>query len=114
MAERTFHQVMPVYGVSRDLPPHGLSFEAIILGDVAFAIGTFDTYVDTNKDYSTCFAEFSTRLIIGDVPLSGGRVMRGIIHTQVATEAEWKARAKASEAKVTELEVLYAAREVHM
>ena len=36
LAERTFHQVMPVYGVPRDPPPHGLSFEAMVLDDLEY------------------------------------------------------------------------------
>ena len=53
LAERTFHHVMPVYGVPRDLPPHDLSFEATVLGDPDYVTGAFDAYVDTSRDYST-------------------------------------------------------------
>ena len=53
MAERTFHQVMLVYGMPRDPPPHGLSFEAMVLDDPDYATGTFDAYVDMSRDYST-------------------------------------------------------------
>ena len=83
---------MPIYGVPRDPPP----------------------YVDTNKDYSTWFVESSARPIIGDVLVRGGRVLGGIICAQVATGAEWKARAKALEARVTKLEALLSVREAHM
>ena len=79
MAESTFHQVMPIYGVPRDLPPLGLSFESIVLDDLAYATGSFDAYVDTNQDYPIWFAESSTRPIIGDVPVGGGRVLEGIV-----------------------------------
>ena len=105
---------MPVYGVPRDLPPHGLPFETIILYDPAYAMGSFDAYMDTNRDYSTWFAESSTGPIIGDVLVSGGRVLGGFIRAQVATRVEWKAHAKALEARVTELETLFPAREAHM
>ena len=44
---------MLVYGVPRDLPPHSLSFKAVVLGDPDYVTGTFDAYVDTSKDYST-------------------------------------------------------------
>ena len=78
---------MPVYGVLRDPPPYDLSFETIVLGELAYARGSFDAYVDTNKDYSTWFAKSSTCSIIGYVPVSGGRVLRGIIHPQMAIGA---------------------------
>jgi len=81
LVERTFHQVMPVYGVLRDLPPHTLSFKTIVLGDPAYATGSSDAYVDTSRDYATWFAESSPGLINGDVPVSGGRVLEGIIRT---------------------------------
>ena len=51
---------MPVYGVPRDLRPHGLSFEAMVLGNPAYAMGAFDAYVDMSGDYSTWFVESST------------------------------------------------------
>lgn len=79
---------MPVYEVPRDLPPHGLSFEAMVLDDPDYATGTFDAYVDTSRDYSTWFEESSMGPIIGDVPMSGGRVLGGVIRAQVAIEAE--------------------------
>ena len=88
LAERTFHQVMLVYRVPKDPPPHGLSFEAIVLDDSGYATGAFDTYMDTSRDYFTWFVESSTRPIIGDVPVSGGRVLGGAICTRVATKAE--------------------------
>ena len=68
-------------------------------------MGSFDASVDTSRDYSTLFTESSTRPIIGDVPVSGGRVLGGIIHAQVAIGAEWQAPVEALKAKVTELEV---------
>ena len=37
LAERTFHQVMPIYGVPRDPPPRGLSFEAMVMGGPDYA-----------------------------------------------------------------------------
>ena len=72
---------MPVYGVPRDPPPHDLTFEAMVLDDPDYATGALDAYIDTSKDYSTWFAESSTWPIIGDVPVSGGRVLRGAVHT---------------------------------
>ena len=105
---------MPVYGIPRDPPPHGLSFETMVLGNSAYAMGSFDAFVDTSRDYSTWFAESSVGLIIRDVLMSGGRVLGGIIHTQVATRAEWRVRAVASKAKVTELEALLTTKEAHM
>ena len=41
-------------------------------------------------------------------------MLEGTICTQVATEAEWRVCAETTEAKVTELEALFVAREVHM
>ena len=66
---------MPVYGVPKDPLPHGLSFKAIVLDDPEYAVGTFNAYVDTSRDYSTWFVESFTGSIIGDVPVSGGRVL---------------------------------------
>ena len=85
----------------------------MVLVDFAYVPGTFDTYVDMSRDYSTWFTESSTKPIIGEVPVSGGRVLGGAIHAQVAIGAEWRARAKIVEAKVTEIEALLVAREAH-
>ena len=79
MAERTFHQVMPVYGVARDPPPYSLSFEAMVMGDPDYTTGAFNAYVDMSKDYSTCFTESSAGPIIGDIPVSRGRVLGLVI-----------------------------------
>ena len=46
--------------------------------------------------------------------MSGGRVLGGIVHAQVAFGAKWRLRVKALQAKVTELEATIAARKVHM
>ena len=112
--ERTFDQVMPVYRVPRDLTPHGLSFKAIVLDDLEYTMGAFDAYVDTSRDYSTWFAKSSVGPIIGDVPVSGGKVLEGVVRTQVAIGIEWRARAKTTEAKAVEFEALFTARKAHM
>lgn len=52
LAEKTFHQVMPVFGVLIDLPPFGLSFESVVLDDPTYAMSSFDAYVDTSRDYA--------------------------------------------------------------
>ena len=111
--ERTFHQVMPVYRIPRDLTPHGLSFKAIVLDDLEYAMGAFNAYVDISRDYSTWFAKSSIGPIIGDVPVSGGKVLEGVVRTQVATGIEWRAHAKTTEAKAVEFEALFTARKVH-
>ena len=72
---------MSVYGVPRDSPPYGLSFETMVLGNLAYVMGSFNAYVDTSRDYSTWFAESSARLIIRDILVIGGRVLGGIIRT---------------------------------
>ena len=113
LVEMTFHQVMPVYRVPRDLTPHGLSFKAIVLDDLEYAMGAFDAYVDTSRDYSTWFAKSSVGPIIRDVPMNGGKVLEGVVRTQVATGIEWRARAKTAEAKAVEFEALFTARKVH-
>ena len=105
---------MPAYGVPRDLPPHDFSFKAMVLDDLDYATGAFDAYVDTNRDYSTWFVESFARPVIGDIPMSGGRVLGGIVRTQVATEAKWRAHAETTKAKVIEFEALFTAREAHM
>ena len=113
MAKRTFHQVMPVYEVPKDPPPHGLSFEAIVLDDLEDAVGAFDAYVDMSRDYSTWFTESSAGLIVEDVPVSGGKVLGGTVCAQVAIRVEWRARVETTEAKVAEFEALFTTREAY-
>ena len=60
----------------------------MVLDDPNFVTGAFDAYVDMSRDYSAWFAKSSTGPIIGDVPMSGGRVLGGAVHTQVAIGAE--------------------------
>ena len=105
---------MLAYGVLRDLPPLGLSFETIVLDDPAYATSSFNAHVDTSKYYATWFTESSVGPIIGDVPVSGSRVLGGIICAQVATRVEWRACKKVLQARVTELEATFAFREAHM
>ena len=76
-------------------------------------MSAFNAYVDTSKDYSTWFAKSSVGPIIGDVPVSGSKVLEGVVRTQVATGIEWRARAKTTEAKAVEFEALFTARKVH-
>ena len=77
--ERTSHQVIPIYGMPKDSPPHGLSFEAMVLDDLEYATSTFNAYVDMSRDYTTWFVKSSARPNIGDVPMSGGRVLGGVV-----------------------------------
>ena len=65
LAKRTFHQVLPIYGVPRDPPPHGLSCKTIVLGNLAYAMSSFNACVDTNGDYTTWFVKSSTRPTLG-------------------------------------------------
>ena len=44
---------MSVFGVPRDPPPLGLSFESIVMENPAYTMGSFDAYVDTSRDYAT-------------------------------------------------------------
>lgn len=46
--------------------------------------------------------------------MSGGRVLRGAIRAQVAIGVEWRVHVKTVEARVTEFEVLFTAREAYM
>ena len=105
---------MLVFGVSRDPPPICLSFESIVMDNPAYAMGSFDAYMDTSKDYATWFVESSTGPIIGYVPMSGGKVMGGILRAQVASGAEWRLCVESLQDRVTELETTAAVREVHM
>ena len=105
---------MSVFGVPRNPPPLSLSFESIVMENRAYTMGSFDAYVDTSRDYAAWFAESSTMPIIGDVPVSGGRVLGGLVRAQVASGAEWRLHAEALQAKVTELKTAATAREVHM
>ena len=114
MVERTFLQVMPVFRVPKDPPPLDLSFKSIVMDDPAYATGSFDAYMDTSRDCATWFAKSSMGPIIGDIPVSGDKVLGGIVHAQVASGAEWRLHEKALEARVTDLEDTTIAREVHM
>lgn len=105
---------MLVYRVPRDPPPHGLSFEATVLDDPDYVTRAFDPYMDMSRDCSTLFTKSSAGSIIGNVPVSGGKVLKGIIRAQVVTGVEWGARSETAEAKVTGFEVLFAAREAYM
>ena len=105
---------MSVFGVLRDPPPLGLSFESIFMDDSTYVIGSFDAYMNTSRDYATWFVESSTGPIIGNILVSGGRVLGGIVHAQVASRAEWRLCAEALQARVTKLETSAATREVHI
>ena len=51
--------------------------------------------MDISRDYATWFVESFVGPIIGDVPVSGGRVLGGIVCAQMAFRAEWSVRAEA-------------------
>ena len=104
---------MPVYKVPRDPPPYGLSFEAIVLYDLEDAEGAFDAYVDMSRDYSTWFTKSSAGLIVGYVPVSGGKVLEGTVRAKVAIRVEWRARVETAEARVADFEALFTAREAY-
>ena len=70
---------MPVFRVPRDPPLLGFSFKSVVIDDSTYAMGSFDAYMDTSRDYATWFVKSSIRPIIGDVPASGGRVLGGIV-----------------------------------
>ena len=114
MVERTFHQVMLVFGVHRDPPPLGLSFESIAVDNPDYVAGSFNAYVDTSIDYATWFAMSSVGLIMGDVHVSKGKVLGGITRGQVASRAKWRSLAKTLQARVKELETTVAAKEAYM
>lgn len=105
---------MPIYRVPRDPPSHGLSIKAMVLDDPDYVTSAFDAYVDMSRDYSTWFIESSIGPIIGDVPASGGKVLKGTICAQVATGVEWRVHAETAEARVIEFKVLFTAREAYM
>ena len=111
MVERTFHQVMLVFGVPRDPPPLGLSFESIVMDNPAY--GLFHAYMDTSIDYATWFVASSTGPIMGDIPVSEGRVLGGIARAQVAFEVKGRLQVETLQARVTELETT-TTREAHM
>ena len=71
---------MPVFGVPRDPPPLSLSFESIVMDNPDYTMGSFNAYVDTSIDYATWFVMSSIGPIMGDIPLSGGRVLGDIAH----------------------------------
>ena len=71
---------MPVFRVPRDPPLLGFSFEFVVIDDSTYAMGSFDAYMDTSRDYAIWFTECLVGPIIGDVPVSGGRVLKGIVH----------------------------------
>ena len=72
-----------------------MSFEFVVLDDRAYTTGSFVTYMDISRDYATWFVESFVGPIIGDVPVSGGRVLGGIVCAQMAFRAEWSVRAEA-------------------
>ena len=51
--------------------------------------------MDINRDYATWFVESFVGPIIGNVPVSGGRVLGGIVCAQMASGAEWSVRVEA-------------------
>ena len=84
------------------------------MDDPNYVTGSFDPYVDTSIDYATRFAASSTRPIMGDIPVSKGRVLGGIARAHVASKAKWRSQAKTLQARVTELETATTSREAHM
>ena len=38
---------------TRDPLPPSYSFESIVMDDLTYAIGSFDAYMDTSRDYAT-------------------------------------------------------------
>ena len=88
MAERTFHQVISVFVLPKDLHPFSFSFNSIVMDNPAYVTSSFDAYVETSRDYATWFTESSMGPFMGDVPVNGGRVLGGIVCAQVASGAE--------------------------
>ena len=99
---------MLVFEVPRDPPPLGLSFESIVMDNPAYVMGSFDAYMYTSIDYATWFVASSAGPIMGDVPVSRGRVLGGIAHAQVAFRAKWRLQVETLQAKVTELKTVAA------
>ena len=83
------------------------------MDDPEYAVGAFDAYVDMSRDYSTWFVESSVGPIISDVPVRGGRVLGGVVSTQVATRVEWRGCVETAEARAVEFKALFIAREAH-
>lgn len=73
------------------------SSQLVIRGHGPEQPGLCKKHLDTSKDYYTWFTESFARPIIGDVPVSGGRVLGGIICAQVVHMQEETAWALAWE-----------------
>ena len=95
-------------------PPLSLSFESIVMDDLNYVMGSFDAYVDTRIDYATWFVASYVGPIMGDIPVSGDRVLGGIARAQVASKAKWRLRVETLQAKVTKLETADTTKEARM
>jgi len=77
---------MLAFRVPRD-SPRELSCSTMILDDLNYGIGSFEGFVIEGTDYITWFLQSLTMSIIDDCPVSGGRVLRGIVSAHRTLEA---------------------------
>ena len=104
---------MLIFRVPRD-PPSEISFPDMVLDNPAYVIGSFEGFVTSNTDYATWFSESSTRPIINDCPVSGGRIFGGIASTRRASEARLMLHVETLQARVRDLESATATKEGYM
>ena len=110
MAERTYHQVMPIFRVPKDLPQE-LTHSELILDNLDCMTGSFNGFVTKNTNYITWFLQSSTSPIMDDCPMSRGRVLGGIARACRASKAHLRLQVDTLQAKVRDLEGAAATRE---
>lgn len=86
MAEKAFHQVMLTFRMLR-VPPLEISCPEVIMGNPAYATGSFEDFVTKETNYANWFLVSSTGPIIDDYLGNGGIVLGGITHAWRASEA---------------------------
>ena len=80
------------------------------MDDLDYTIGSFDSFIKEDIDYFTWFLQSSVGPIMGDFPISGGKVLDGIARARWALEAHLRLRVDTLQARVRDLEGAVVAR----
>ena len=104
---------MPIFRVPRDLPP-SLSSLVMILDDPTYVMGAFEGFLTVETKYTDWFRRSSTRPIIDDCPMSGGRVLGGISRGLQADVTTLRSQVDTLQDCMTELRVLCCQRWGHI
>ena len=110
MVERTYPQVMPVFGVPRD-PLQEHSCSKMILDNPNYTTGSFDGFITEDTDYFTWFLQSLARPVMDDCPVSGGKVVDGKARARQALESHLRLHVDTLQARVRDLEGASAVRE---